>query len=360
MNIIGNYIFNRVFSISIGTLAGITALVIITQLLTRLKILIATSDTFVTFLKLGGLLVPTISMLVMPFALWIGATRILNAMNSDSELVVLEAAGASRRYAFKPILVLGGLMSLVGILLSHFAEPWAGRQFRDILSEASSELFSSAVRSGEFTQIKRGVFVQISEERGDGSFAGLFVADQRDPQLETIYYSKTGFVLKQPDGDFIVMNDGEIHRKPLETGVVSTVRFESYVLDLAFFGKTRGATWYRAQERSTAELLSPDPNDSLFQQQPHVVRAEIHSRFSEWMYPLVFGLIAVYFVGKTRSSRQTDYINPMLAALTAFGVRGAGFLAISQAGGNVVFASLAYAVPIFSIVIIIFLIARDW
>ncbi len=360
MNRIGLYIFKRVFSISIGALVGTTALVIITQLLSRLKLLIATSDTFITFLKIGFLLIPTMTLMVMPFALWIGATRILHTMNTDSELVVLEAAGASRRYVYTPIIVLGGLMSLAGFLISHFAEPWAGRELRHIVAEARSELFSSAVRSGEFTEIKSGVFVQISKENPDGSFGGLFVADQRDPNQETIYYSVTGFVLKQPDGDFIVMNDGEIHRKPRDTGIVSTVRFESYVLDLAFFGKVGGVETFRAQERYTGALLYPDPNDSVYQKHPETFRAEIHSRFSEWMYPLVFGLIAVFFTGRTRSSRQNNYLNSFLAATAAFGVRGLGFLTISQAGGNVVFASLSYAVPIGSMLLIAILIARDW
>lgn len=360
MHRIERYIFRRVFTISISTLIGTTALVIITQLLGRLKLLIATSDTLITFLKIGFLLIPTMTLIVMPFALWIGATRVLHTMNIDSELVVLEAAGASRRYVYTPIIVLGGLMSLVGILISHFAEPWAGRELRHIVTEARSELFSSAVRSGEFTEIRSGVFIQISKENPDGSFGGLFVADQRDPNLETIYYSITGVVVKQPEGEFIVMNDGEIHRKPRDTGVVSTVRFESYVLDLSFFGSTGGDDTYGAKERYTGALLNPDPNDTVYQKNPESFRAEIHSRFSEWIYPLVFGLIALYFTGKTRSSRQTDYLNSFLAAVSVFGVRGLGFLTISQAGGSVVFASLSYVVPIGCIALIAALTARDW
>jgi lipopolysaccharide export system permease protein len=300
------------------------------------------------------------SFLVMPFALWIGVTRILNTMNADSELVVLEAAGASRRYVFKPVIALSVLMSVVGILIAHFAEPWASTRFRDIINDASTELFSSAVRSGEFTEIKNGVHVQISEERSDGSFGGLLIADQRDPNLEIIYYARTGFVLKELSGSFIVMNDGEIHQKPADTGAVSTVRFESYVLDLAFFGQTRTVGSYKVQERSTAALLSPEPDDRLFEEQPDAFREEIHSRFSEWIYPLVFGLIAVYFTGKTRSSRQANYLNTFFAAVSVFGVRGIGFFVISQAGNSLLFASLAYAVPLASIVVVLALIARDW
>ena len=360
MDRIGQYIFKRVLLVSASTLLATTTIVIVTQLLSRLKLLIATSETFLTFLKLGLFWLPKMSFLVMPFALWIGVTRILNTMNSDSELVVLEAAGASRRKVFKPVIALGVLMSVAGILIANFAEPWASARFRDTINEASTELFSTAVRSGEFTEIKNGVHVQISEERSDGSFGGLLIADQRDPILETVYYAKTGFVLKQASGNFIVMNDGEIHQKSAESGAVSTVRFDSYVLDLAFFGQSQIIGSYRVDERSTAYLLSPDPDDRLFEEQPGEFREEIHSRFSEWMYPLVFGLIAAYFTGKTRSSRQANYLNTFFAAVSVFGIRGIGFFVISQAGNSLLFASLAYAIPLVSMFVVFALIARDW
>lgn len=100
------------------------------------------------------------------------------------------------------------------------------------------------------------------------------------------------------------------------------------------------------KDRTIAYLMNPDPNDDVFQQKPQSFRAELHRRFTEWTYPLVFALIALAVAGDARSHREAR-INPLITAVTiALFVRWLGFFVTNQAQSAAAFTPFVYAVPI--------------
>jgi lipopolysaccharide export system permease protein len=136
-----------------------------------------------------------------------------------------------------------------------------------------------------------------------------------------------------------------VHRKTPE-GEVSVIRFTSYAFDLSAFSSSDDKITMFPKDRTIAYLLDPDPNDRVFQQKPQSFRAELHRRFTEWLYPLVFALIALAVAGDARSHREAR-INPLITAVTiALFVRWLGFFATNQAQSSAAFTPVAYAVPI--------------
>ena len=87
-------------------------MVLVTQVLLYVNLLTASGQALITFFALAATLVPPMTNLVLPFALYIGASQTLNGMNSDSELAVIEAAGGSLSIQTKPIILLAITMSL--------------------------------------------------------------------------------------------------------------------------------------------------------------------------------------------------------------------------------------------------------
>jgi lipopolysaccharide export system permease protein len=351
MKLIERYIFRRVLALSLTTLCATTAIVLTTQVLLRVNILTESGESLATFLKLAMFLVPAMATLVMPFALLIGASQNLNAMNGDSELAVIEASGGSTLLVARPIMLIAIAMTLVSLGSSLFVEPWSNRQLREIISGASADLMSFAVQSGTFKRVSKNLYIQIDEQLPGGDFGGIFIVDLRNPQMQLIYYAKQG-AIRAVDGDnFLIMQQGEIQRKNTETKQISTITFASYALDFATFDASQRTTTYYPKERSTAYLFSPDPNDPIVKNVPAQIRAEIHRRFSEWLYPMLFGLFAVYFGGAARSNRDERLWSLGLAVLIALSFRSVGFFVVSSAGKNVVYASLCYLTPLCGILI---------
>ncbi|MEX3008229.1 LptF/LptG family permease [Hoeflea sp. TYP-13] len=361
MKQIERYIFRRVLILSVGTLATTTAIALTTQVLLRVNLLSSTGQSLLTFLELAALLVPSMMMIVMPFALMIGAAQTLSTMNSDSELAVIEASGGSRHLIARPILLIAAAMSLFSLVEANFVEPWSNRQIRQLLDKASADLFSAAVRSGTFHKIEDGLYVSVAEKLPGGRLGGIFLSDQRDADIDLLYFAKYGAFAESAGTDVLALSDGEIHRKETDSGNLSIIQFATYALDLSLIGGGSGKSGgYIAKERATPYLLNPDPDDAYLKRAPQEFEMRINKRLSEWLYPLVFGFITVYFLGKAHSNRHEQVWSVVTAAAIGFGMRGFSFYAIDKSATSPVFAALCYAVPLGGILLFLLLMVTNW
>lgn len=346
MKLIERYIFRRVFAMALSTLLVATGIVLTTQLLTQVDMVTRSADAAYNFVVVALTLVPMIGLLVAPFALLVGAIRTLNTMNTDSELAVLEAAGRKPSTTARPIVLLAVLTTLASLFVALAVEPWSNRKLQDTIEAASADLIRAAVRSGSFIQVQNGTFIQIGTELPSGEFGQVVIADTRDPITDVIYYARRGTLLEHQGKSLFVLADGEVHRRNKIDRSVSVISFATTALDFSEFLGSQGRSAYRPEELPTADLLAPSPDLSLARDRPAELRREIHRRFTEWLYPLVFGLVAVYFAGSARSNRQGRPAQIAVGALTALAIRGLGFFTVANSGENTFFALLAYAVPL--------------
>ena len=361
MKQIERYIFRRVLMLSLATLATTTVIAMTTQVLLRVDLLSSTGQSLLTFLELAGLLVPPMMLVVMPFALMIGAAQTLTTMNSDSELAVIEASGGAGHLIARPILLIAIGMSIFCLIEATFIEPWSNRQVRQLLDRASADLFSSAVQSGTFHEVDDNLYVSVAEKYPGGRLGGIFLSDSREEGFEIIYFSKYGKFSEVDGSDVLVMTDGEIHRQDKDDGDLSIIRFADYALDLSLVGGRSGKPGrYKAKEQPTAFLLNPDPKDKLYRKHPHQYTVELNKRLSEWMYPLLFGLITVYFLGRAHSNRHEQVLSVVTAVCIAFAIRGLGFYTTDKSASSIAFTVLCYGVPIGSIILFSVLSATNW
>ena len=361
MKLIERYIFRRVFVLSVGTLVTTTTIALTTQVLLRVNLLSSTGQSLLTFLELAALLIPSMLMIVAPFALMIGAAHTLTTMNTDSELAVLESSGGSPYLTARPILMIAFLMGILTLLTGLFVEPWANRHLRDLLNNASADLFSLAVQTGTFHQIEDDVYVQIAEKLPGGRLGGIFLSDQRDETTDQVYYARYGTFIESGGNDVLILSDGELHRKDTDSGKVSVIRFAAYGLDLSEIrGRSNAPQTYYAKERPTSFLLNPDPNDEMFKQDPGLFTREIHKRFTLWIYPLMFGLITVYFLGKAHSNRHEQAWSVITAAGIAMALRGVSFYTIDHSGLSRTMEILTYVIPVGGSALFLLLIVTNW
>ncbi|MEQ8305871.1 MAG: LptF/LptG family permease [Hoeflea sp.] len=351
MKQIERYILRRMASLTFWSLTAATLLVMTTQVLIRIDVLTTTGQAFGAFMMLAATIIPSMVSIVAPFALLIGVSQVLAGMNADSELVVVEAAGARPVTVLKPILTLSVMLSVLVLLISNFVEPWSNRKLYDVLAQAQSDLFSVAVRSGTFMRLENGLYVQVNEKLPGGALSGIFLSDTRTEGTEAIYYAKSGIIQPSGETNILLLLDGELQQRNLSNNQISIVTFSSYALDMAAFVPAGQNAARRPKEQSTAYLLDPSPDDFYFQKANFVIKEELVQRFSTWMYPLAFGLIAFTFLGKARSNRHEQFQNGAALAAIALGARGFGFYSVEKAGLNPTMEVLSYLVPALLIVV---------
>lgn len=345
MKQIERYIFRRIATLTFWSLMAATMLVMTTQVLIRVDVLTTTSQALLAFLMLSATLIPSVVTVVAPFALLIGVSQVLSGMNSDSELVVIEAAGVRPMTVLKPVMVLSVSFSILVLLISNFVEPWSNRKLYSVLAQAQSDLFSVAVRSGSFMKLEDGLYIQINEKLPGGELGGIFLSDTRTEGKEAIYYAKSGVIRPAGDNDILLLIEGELQQRDLVDNHISIVSFSSYALDMAAFVPARAGAILRPKEQPTSYLLNPPADDHYFKSVPFVFKEELVGRFTTWMYPLAFGFIAFTFLGKARSNRHEQFQNGLLVAGIALGARGFGFYSVDAAGKSVFMEVLSYGVP---------------
>ncbi|MBA8821134.1 LPS export ABC transporter permease LptF [Ochrobactrum sp. P6BS-III] len=347
MRLIELYILRRVaimFLAVLGAAVGITWTV---QVLQRIDFLTTSGQTFQTIIQFSSLLIPSAIPLVMPFALIIAITQTLSTMNQDSELVVINASGAPRSAVMRPILMLAAVISIVSFLVANYVDPYARMNMRAMIANASADLVNLIVQEGSFRKLADNLYIQVAERRADGSIGGLFIADSRDPSLDLIYYAADGGIATTDTGaNMLLMQNGEVQRRSVSDGTVSIIKFDSYAFDLSQFASAGDDFVIYAKDRPLSYLLNPDPNDPILQTRPLRYKAELHRRLTQWLYPVVFAMIALAFAGDSRSHREARVSASFSAISTALLVYWAGYFASDRADKEEAYILVMYLVPI--------------
>lgn len=343
MKLLELYILRRVGQMFLTALLPVLAIIWTTQVLARINLVTDSGQSVGSFMKLATLILPTLVPAVLPFAVVIGITQTLTAMNNDSELAVIDAAGAPRSIINRPLVIFAIVLSVFSFLMANFAEPKLRVGARQMIAAAYADLLSTVIEEKNFRKIEDGLYVQISERLSGRILRGLFVADSRDPAYSLIYYAREGAV--DTNGTALIMKDGEVHRKSL-TGEVSVVRFDSYSFDLSDLSQTRGQARLNAIDRDLSFLLNPDMSDPDVARKIGDYRSELHRRMSNWMLPLVFALISLALCGNARSHREAR-VHPMATALTlSLAIYWISNYTVKLVEGSANFVPLVYAVPI--------------
>lgn len=358
MKVVERYIMRRAFVVFMAALVWTLAIVWTTQVLAKIDLVTDSGQSALTFFEVAALILPSIIPIVVPFALVVAVAQTLSVMNSDSELAVVNAAGASRWTIVRPIMLLA-LAAAVFFLcrrqrhrsLRTAEEPGPG----GIVTRGS---VVADHPEGTFRKIDDGLFLQVGERLPNNRLGGIFVADSREEGVNLVYYAKTGSIIERGGEKVLMMNDGVIHRKTL-TGDLSVIRFTSYAFDMSAFMAAASAVTLLPKDQTTQYLLNPSANDKYYQQSPYEYRAEVNQRFSEWTYSMVFALIALAVAGDARSHREAR-VNPLITAITiSLFVRWLGFFAASKADEIPQYAYMVYGVPIVASAVAIWFIVSN-
>lgn len=344
--LIERYIFRRTAQVFLLTLGALIGALWVTQVLARLDVVTAKGQAISTFVLMTIFALPALVQVVAPIAFLVATIVTLNNLGNDGELPVIPAAGASPKAINRPIIVLGVLVMLGVAVSHHILAPASLAGFRVLLTHVRADVIATLVQGGGFRAVDAGLVMHFRAKAPDGSFRDIFVNDERDPREAVTFAATRGVLLQHAGGSFIVLQDGDLIRTEHATGESTVVSFETYALDLSQLGTPNAAPVYEAMERSTLFLLDPASDDSYAQKHPLRVQVELHDRMTAPLYTLLFGMIALAFLGRPHTNREdrSAAIATVIVLCLAF---RAGGLVTTAIGRNVASAIPAiYVVPL--------------
>ena len=325
MGSIDRYIFRTTLASFALVLVSLTGVIWITQALRGIDLMTSQGQTIVTFLGVTSLVIPALVLIISPIALMIAIAHTLNKLATDSEIIVMNAAGFSPFRLFRPFLFATLAVAIMVAFISAYLAPDGMRRLKQWDAEITADVLANILQPGRFAQLDQNLTIRIRERQPGGVLVGIFVDDRRDPKEHVSIIADHGTVLKNEGGSFLILEDGNLERLEAGKHDPALVAFGRYAFDMSKFSNQGRDVTLGIRERYLWELLSPLANDPVYMQLPGQFRAELHDRFMAPIYPFAFAALTFAFLGAPRTTRQSRNFSISSAILAIFGLRMAGF-----------------------------------
>ena len=347
MTIFARYVFRQAAGALILILASLGGIVWIGLALRELNVVTTSGQSGWTLLALTTLALPNLLAIIAPIALLIASIHTLNRLNSDSELIVLTASGATIWTTARPLLVLAAMVMAAVLAVNHVAMPWSLRQLRETVMQLRTDLLTQVIQPGKFSSPEAGLTLHIRERSANGELRGLIMDDNRNRKQSQSYLAEHGVIVKQDGTAYLVMREGHVVRRDDPNKAAEILAFDTYTVDLDNFeAKTQDAVDFKPRERYFGELIHPEPGSVTYKLTPGLFTAELHERFSNPLYPLAFVMIALAAAGRAQSTRQNRMQSLTAGFIAAIVCRLSGLAMNNIVVLNAGAVPLLYAIPL--------------
>src|ERR1700736_2059558 len=325
MGSIDRYIFRTTLASFALVLVRLTGVIWITQALRGIDLMTSQGQTIITFLGVTSLVIPALVLIISPIALMIAISHTLNKLATDSEIIVMNAAGFSPFRLFRPFLYATVVVAVMVAFIAAYLAPDGMRRLKQWDAEITADVLANILQPGRFAQLDQNLTIRIRERQPGGLLVGIFVDDRRDPKERVSIIADHGTVLKNEGGSFLILEDGNLERFEVGKRDPALVAFGRYAFDMSKFSNQGRDVTLGIRERYIWELLSPSSDDPVYQQLPGQFRAELHDRLMSPIYPFAFAALTFAFLGAPRTTRQSRNFSIGSSILAVFGLRMAGF-----------------------------------
>ncbi|MEM1193293.1 MAG: LptF/LptG family permease [Pseudomonadota bacterium] len=346
MTSLDRYILRQFFGPFVLIIVVLTLVIWLTQSLQRIDILIENGSGFGLFFYLSLLIIPSLLVILIPFALFGAGLYALYRMHSDSEIAVIYAAGISRTRLAMPILLVTFFGALATLYVALDLSPRTYRILKQNVLTLRTDLAGNVLRGGQFVTAINGFTIYVDEVSGGNEFRGILINDYRNANETRTYMAERGALRDTDAGPVLILVNGNVQRVRKGTPIEE--------LDLLPFGETRinvsslqtdQELQLELTERYLSELLNPDVSREWERNNLGKLRAEAHNRLATPLYAFSYVLIALFALVGGAYNRRGYLVRVALAGAGVIALRVAGFVAqtmAAQSGSQ----WLQYALPI--------------
>ena len=273
---------------------GLSIMFIVGQMFKLFRHIFVSSLTAADLTQLTVFALPNLVLYALPLATLIGVLLAFMRLNSDNELIALRAAGISFGQFLPSVLCILSLISVISFVNTLWLMPASNEAFAAKVKTLGRAGISALLQEGTFIDaIPKFVFFFQSVNPSTLSIEGIFVQDQRQPEVRLTIIAQRAQITYQEDADLLIFNifDGIVTRVADNQRDAQTISFRSYNLKLSMdelFGDSDRDSKGR-REMTLTELY----HKVRIEGDRKAVRyaLELHSRLALPLSCLLFGLI---------------------------------------------------------------------
>ncbi|MDD3029934.1 MAG: LptF/LptG family permease [Alphaproteobacteria bacterium] len=287
------YLLRQLLFAFLFATGAVTFVVLFTQSFRLVSAVIENAASMMVFLKLLGLSALTFLPLVIPLGLGTAIVFVYNKMAMDSELVVMRAAGVSLLRLTEPALFLAGAVTILCGILTLWVTPAANRALVAQQYDMRNSYAIFLSRPGSFNDLSDGLTFYANKRGPGGTLQGILIQDVREPGKALTTMAAAGQIVETDANPQMVIFNGRRQEFDRETGKLSELVFDQYILDLDALRKAKSDRFPLPRELPLSELISPSPE--LLKTRGPMSRfySELHMRLATPFLSFSYTLVAL-------------------------------------------------------------------
>jgi lipopolysaccharide export system permease protein len=345
MRLIERYLFRQFLGPTIAATLALGVVALLTQSLTFLDIIVDKHQSVLVFAKIVALSMPQMLSIVLPIALFVAALITLNRLHTEQEIVVCFAGGMSRWRVVSPFLRLAVFAALITLVTMLWVAPWAQRQRQEEIFKVKTDLLTSLVRAGSFTQTGKGLTVYAQSTDPNGVMSNIFIDETKDDGSSSSFNAKTGEIVVRGGKPAMVLHNGS-NQQLSKLGNLNYLTFGEYVFDLTPYVTTEDVLAYKPSDKFLHELVKPDKTNPDDVRNKKKYLAEAHARLAAPLYDIAVVMLALAGVVGGAFSRTGYGARIAIVTAIALAMRILGFGAQAACNASTGLNFLQYLVPL--------------
>jgi LPS export ABC transporter permease LptF/LPS export ABC transporter permease LptG len=363
--LIERYILTTIFPYALAALVLLTGVLFVQQTGRYFETIFrdVVPASFVYGLALA--LLPTVLIFTLPAAVLCGTIIGLGRMSSDSELIVMRAAGISIWRTLWPALAIGMMATLASGYLNLVEAPQAQRDIKSVAVRTALYKLDSPVEPRTFTTDFPGQVIYVRDgDTARGQWGRIFIQSAKADHSTDLITARTGRIDSSSEKSELVLEDA------MQTHVPAPdAKDQSYVVDRLASLRVNFNTG-RSSVLEKLQKQDPDPDEMGFNQLRQFISTNtgtrqreaaivFHKRLAFALSPFVFSLFGAALALRLRRGGRGFGIMVSLLILLLYYVVTLGGDHLARAG-TIPPAAGAWTSTILTLGFgIILLIARD-
>lgn len=296
MQIIDRYILKQLATGFILILLSMTVLIWLTQSLRMIDMIVTKGVSPKVFLHMTLLVLPNFVQILAPLVLFAVVLFVFIRMQSDKELMVLQAVGMSPSRIMRPALWFAIALTLIGYFMTLAVIPQSNAALREMKWKIRNDLSHLLLQEGQFNSFKNGLTIYVRERASEGHVRGVLAYEAKDKEKVSMLSAQEGVVFQDPDGLRVVFQQGARHELNPLTKQFSILKFDKYTMLFGDKNTTNERRSTDVRELRLGQLLAASREQAgspaLFRR----YKVEALKRLTQPLYNFTFVFLAMIAV----------------------------------------------------------------
>lgn len=334
MRILRTYILQEHLGPFFITMSGLTAVLLIGNIVKFIELVIAKGVSVFDILRLMIYLIPYMLSFTVPMACLIAMVLAFGRLSADYELIAMRASGVAPIRLVFPILVVGLVMSVLLVIVNDRLVPASHLAFRKQLKAIGVKRPTAYLEAGTFIKEFPPYVIFVYQVDGQKLQHVRIYEPQPNGPTRTIIAERGEFIrLPSKRGVQLKLYDGTVDEwDPMRPGTLFKVTFSEYAMNLSAEKENPEGIGKKLKELTFKELALERRRLSVEGIETLPVSLELHRKIAASFAALVFVMFGLAFGLRLQHQERLTTFLWVLAVFIGYYLSSIGMNAVALKG----------------------------